>query len=187
MEGFMTDREIIELFFNRDERGIAEVQKAYGSRLVHFAERYLSKEDAEECVDDTYLLLWKHIPPAEPDHFYAYAVKVLRNLVLNRLESMNAQKRKADIIELSDELADCLPDRGASTENQAVEHVSGVVNRFLYSQDPEKRHLFLRRYWFGDPVSEIARATGFTGSKIRKMLQRMKKELRQFLDENGEG
>lgn len=183
----MTDREIIELFFNRDERGIAEVQKAYGSRLVHFAERYLSKEDAEECVDDTYLLLWKHIPPAEPDHFYAYIVKILRNLVLNRLEGMNARKRKADLIELSDELSECLPDRSPSTETLAIEHVSGVVNRFLCSQEPEKRHIFLRRYWFGDPISEIARATGFTVSKIRKMLLRMKKELRQFLDEHQEG
>jgi RNA polymerase sigma-70 factor (ECF subfamily) len=183
----VTDREIIELFFNRDERGIAEVQKVYGSRLVHFAERYLSKEDAEECVDDTYLLLWKHIPPAEPDHFYAYIVKILRNLVLSRLESMNAQKRKADIVELSDELAECLPDQSVSTETLAIERISGVINCFLYSQDSEKKHVFLRRYWFGDPISEIARATGFTVSKIRKMLLRMKKELRQFLDEHQEG
>ena len=187
MEGFMTDREIIELFFNRDERGIAEVQKVYGSRLVHYAERYLSKEDAEECVDDAYLLLWKHIPPAEPDHFYAYAVKALRNLVLNRLESMNARKRKTDLIELSDELAECLPDQSPSTETLAIEHVSGVVNRFLCLQDSERRHIFLRRYWFGDPVSEIVRATGFTSSKIRKTLMRMKKELRQFLEEHQEG
>ena len=183
----MTDREIIELFFNRDERGIAEVQKVYGSRLVHYAERYLSKEDAEECVDDAYLLLWKHIPPAEPDHFYAYAVKALRNLVLNRLESMNARKRKTDLIELSDELAECLPDQSPSTETLAIEHVSGVVNRFLCLQDSERRHIFLRRYWFGDPVSEIVRATGFTSSKIRKTLMRMKKELRQFLEEHQEG
>ncbi|MBR5340108.1 MAG: sigma-70 family RNA polymerase sigma factor [Lachnospiraceae bacterium] len=180
----MTDKEIIELFFNRDERGIAEVQKAYGSRLVHFAERYLSKEDAEECVNDTYLLLWKHIPPAEPDHFYAYAVKALRNLVLNRLESMNARMRKADLIELSDELADCLPDRSPLTETLAIEHVSGVINRFLNTQGQEKRHIFLRRYWFGDPVSVIALSTGSTESKIKKMLQRLKKELRRFLEED---
>ena len=180
----MTDREIIELFFNRDERGIAEVQKAYGNRLLHFAERYLSKEDAEECVDDTYLLLWKHIPPAEPEHFFAYIVKVLRNQALSRMEKLNAQKRKADLIELSDELAECLPDGSTSTETLAIEHVSGVINRFLNAQSQEKRHIFLRRYWFGDPVSVIALSTGSTESKIKKMLQRLKKELRRFLEED---
>ena len=131
----MTDREIIELFFNRDERGIAEVQKAYGNRLLHFAERYLSKEDAEECVNDTYLLLWKHIPPAEPEHFYAYIVKILRNQALSRMEKLNAQKRKADLIELSDELAECLPDRGFSIWQNAFQIVA-----FRHSGSGEKTY-----------------------------------------------
>ena len=100
---------------------------------------------------------------------------------------MNARKRKADLIELSDELSECLPDRSPSTETLAIEHVSGTVNRFLYSLNREKRHIFLRKYWFGDSISEIARETGYTESKIRKTLMRMKKELRQFLEEHQEG
>ena len=152
----MTDREIIELFFNRDERGIAEVQKVYGSRLVHYAERYLSKEDAEECVDDAYLLLWKHIPPAEPDHFPAYLYKVARNYVWRTVRMQSADKRKAEVVELTNELAEILPSHAIGTEDQAIENVSGSLQRFMASQKPEQRHVFFSRYWLGETVEEIS-------------------------------
>ena len=100
----MTDKEIIRLFLNKDERGIEETQKAYGPKLMRFAERFLSKEDAEECVNDTYLAVWNHIPPENPVHFQAFLYKITGNQVCKKVHEQSAEKRKAEVIELTDEL-----------------------------------------------------------------------------------
>ena len=181
-ERVMTEREIIRLFQQRDERGIEETQKAYGSQLMRFAERFLSWEDAEECVNDTYLAVWNHIPPAEPDHFPAYLYKVARNYVWTTVRMQSAEKRKAEVVELTNELAEILPSRAVGTEDQAIENVSGSLQRFMASQKPEQRHLFFSRYWLGETVEEISERTGFTESKVQKILSRMKKRLKQFME-----
>ena len=178
----MTDREIIRLFQKRDERGIEETQKAYGSQLMRFAERFLSWEDAEECVNDTYLAVWNHIPPAEPAHFPAYLYKVARNYVWRTVRMQSAEKRKAEVVELTNELAEILPSRAVGTEEQAIENVSGLLQRFMTSQKPEQRHVFFSRYWLGETVEEISERTGFTESKVQKILSRMKKRLKQFME-----
>ena len=181
-ERVMTEREIIRLFQKRDERGIEETQKAYGSQLMRFAERFLSWEDAEECVNDTYLAVWNHIPPAEPDHFPAYLYKVARNYVWRTVRMQSAEKRKAEVVELTNELAEILPSHAIGTEEQAIENVSGLLQRFMASQKPEQRHLFFSRYWLGETVEEISERTGFTESKVQKILSRMKKRLKQFME-----
>lgn len=181
-ERVMTDREIIRLFQQRDERGIEETQKAYGSQLMRFAERFLSWEDAEECVNDTYLAVWNHIPPAEPDHFPAYLYKIAGNYVWKTVRMQSAEKRKAEVVELTNELAEILPSHAIGTEEQAIENVSGSLQRFMASQKPEQRHLFFSRYWLGETVEEISERTGFTESKVQKILSRMKKRLKQFME-----
>ena len=178
----MTDREIIRLFQKRDERGIEETQKAYGSQLMRFAERFLSWEDAEECVNDTYLAVWNHIPPAEPDHFQAYLFKITGNQVWRRVREQSADKRKAEVVELTNELAEILPSHAIGTEDQAIENVSGSLQRFMASQKPEQRHIFFSRYWLGETVVEISERTGFMESKVQKILSRMKKRLKQFME-----
>ncbi len=180
----MTDREIIRLFQKRDERGIEETQKAYGPKLLRFAERFLPREDAEECVNDTYLVVWNHIPPGEPAHFQAYLYKIMGNLVWKRVREQSAGKRKAEVIELSNELSEILPSRMAGTEEQAIENVSGLLQRFMSAQKPEPRHIFFCRYWLGESVSEISEKTGFAESKIRKVLSRMKARLKRFMEED---
>ena len=181
-ERVMTEREIIRLFQKRDERGIEETQKAYGAQLMRFAERFLSWEDAEECVNDTYLAVWNHIPPAEPDHFQAYLFKITGNQVWRRVREQSADKRKADVVELTNELAEILPSHAIGTEEQAIENVSGSLQRFMASQKPEQRHVFFSRYWLGETVEEISERTGFTESKVQKILSRMKKRLKQFME-----
>ena len=93
----MTDRSIIELLKERDERGLTEIEQAYGGRLRRIAESLLSKEDAEECVNDLYLALWKHIPPDEPVNLPSYMGAILRNLARDRWKAENRAKRRAEI------------------------------------------------------------------------------------------
>jgi len=174
----MTDRQIIELYLKRNEEGIAETRREYGMRLMRIAEGLLSKEDAEECVNDVYLAAWNHIPPDEPAHLMPYLVKILRNLARNRLRDQNALKRHVELVELSDELIDVIPDPKADTEAEAIHAVRDTLNHFLSAQDPVKQKMFVLYYWYGLGVGEIAERLGFSFAKVDKALTRMKKKLR---------
>ena len=106
----MTDRSIIQLLNQRDERGLEETQRLYGQRLTRIAETLLSKEDAEECVNDVYTALWNRVPQDESDSLMPYLAAILRNLARMRWRAEKAAKRSAEIISLSDETAEILPD-----------------------------------------------------------------------------
>ena len=177
----MKDTEIIQLFFDRDERGIAEFERQYGGRLLRAAENMLPREDAEEILNDTCLAIWKHIPPDRPDNLWAYAKKILRNLSLNRLRDQNALKRRAALVELDDALSAVIPDPRANTEEQAILEVSDLLNSFLRRLTPAKRNMFIMRYLYGQKIGEIAGAMGFTEAKVRKALLRMKDELKEYV------
>ncbi len=180
----MKDLEIVQLFFERDERGITEMSGQYGGRLLRAAERLLPKEDAEEILNDTYLAMWKHIPPDRPKNLVAYAQKILKNLSLNRLRDANALKRRATLVELDDALSAVIPDPRTNTEEQAILETTDLLNSFLRKQSPSKRNLFVMRYLYGQSVAEIQEHTGFSEAKVRKTLLRMKDDLKKFLQEN---
>lgn len=95
----MDDKQIVDLFFNRDERAIKETDKKYGKLCLRIADNILSnREDAEECVNDAYLAAWKKIPPECPGNLSAFISKIVRNLSLKRLEFLNAKKRSAESV-----------------------------------------------------------------------------------------
>ena len=179
----MTDREIIALFNARDEDAIRAMAETYGGRLLRVAENFLSREDAEECVNDLYLALWNQIPPEVPVHLWAYSVRILRNLAFNRLRAQDAAKRNAEIVALTDELSEVLTDPRANTEDEAVARSDDCLNRFLSRIDAEKRYIFVHRYYYGESISELVRTTGFSKSKIEVTLSRIRKKLRSFLDQ----
>ena len=75
----MNDNQIIKLFFTRNEDAIAQTACKYGTRLTGLAANIVrNNEDAQECVNDTYLKAWDTIPPTKPDHFFAYLAKICR-------------------------------------------------------------------------------------------------------------
>ena len=173
----MTDVEIIQLFFDRDESGIAELERQYGGRLLRAAERLLSREDAEECVNDTYLAVWQHVPPDRPRNLPAYAEKILKNNALNRLRSANALKRRVNLVELDDAISAVIPDPRANTEEEAILGTTDLLNSFLGRQPKVRRELFIQRYLYGRSIEELAECHGFTAAKVRKALYRMKEDL----------
>ena len=173
----MTDVEIVKLFFDRDDRGIAELERQYGRRFLRAAERLLPREDAEECLNDAYLAVWEHVPPDKPKNLTAYVEKILRNLALNRLRSANALKRKVNLVELDDALSAMIPDPRANTEETAILETTDILNSFLGSQPKVKREMFVQRYLYGRSIEELAECHGFTTAKVWKTLWRMKEEL----------
>ena len=177
----MEDNQIIELFFRRDETALTHTKERYGSRLRALAFRILgSNEDAEECENDTYLKAWESIPPQNPRYFFAYLAKICRNTALHRAEKANAQKRNAVVVELTNELAECLPDDRSlndTPEQTLGEHISA----FLKTISRENRTIFVRRYFLSEPLSAIAHALHISESKVKSSLFRTRNKLRDYL------
>ena len=181
----MNDISIIELFFARNEQAINETNVKYGKLCYSIAYNILNNgEDSEECVNDTYIGLWNAIPPKRPDNLMAFVCKITRNLSLKRLESMKRQKRAHEALLSLDELAEVLSDDSVA-DGVSDEDIGKLISDFLRGQKEDVRRVFIRKYYFFDPVSDIAKRYGFTESKVKNMLHHTRTKLKDFLIEEG--
>lgn len=179
----MEDSRITELFNQRDESAVTETKDKYGGYCHALALNILGNpNDAEETVSDALFRLWQAIPPEKPKSLGAYFAKITRNLALNKIESGTAQKRGSGEVPLVlDELDYCVPARENTEESVDARHLSEALNRFLSSQKSDARIIFLKRYWYMRPISEIAAETGFSESKIKASLMRTRNALKEYL------
>ena len=177
----MEDSKIIELFNKRDEKAIAQTKEQYGKQLRALAYRILrNTEDAEECENDTYLKAWRSIPPQQPTYLFAYLSRMCRNNALQRLERSQAKKRCAEIVELSDELAACLPDNRSLQEMEERE-LAEIISTFLRTLSQESRMIFVRRYYLSESVTDITEALKVSESKVKSSLFRTRNKLKKYL------
>ncbi len=182
----LTDQEIVSLFLGRSEQAISELNRKYGRQIRRVAEHVLrDPEDAEECADDTCLRLWNSIPPQKPEHLGAYACRIARNLAVNRYHANSAQKRNSFYDVALDELEETVPALSTVETEYDARELADYVNRFLRGLDREDRVLFLRRYWFGDSISEIASALGRRPHALSVRLFRLRKKLQEYLKKEG--
>ena len=175
----MDDAAILALYWARSERAITETDRKYGSYCRAIARNLLSsREDAEECVSDTWWKAWNAMPPSRPECLQTFLGRITRNLSLDRIRRAQAKKRPSDTMrEVLSELEDCAP----SAELADQLHLTDCLNRFLEQLSPEKRRVFLLRYWYACSIPETARQTGCTKAEVKSMLTRVRKELRDFL------
>lgn len=180
----MEDKKIIALLWQRAESALDALAEKFGRGLLALARNILpDRRDAEEAVSDTYLALWHAIPPAKPDPLPPYVYRVGRNTALNRLRRDTAQKRSAWEMSL-DELSNSLS--GPSLEAQVEARVLGrAIDAFLDTQSQSTRIIFLRRYWFGDSVKDIAKLLGMNESAVSVRLLRTREKLKDYLTEEG--
>lgn len=181
----MTDSQIIALFWDRNEDAIRETDAAYGRRLYAISNQILcQRQEAEESVSDTYMKAWETMPPQRPLYFFAYLAKICRNFSLSRLQWNSAAKRSAEVVSLTQEMAECIPDRRME-QRLECEALGQLLNRFLESLSRGNRLIFLRRYWYADSIREIAVRYGITESKVKTQLHRTRKKLQLFLEKEG--
>lgn len=182
-----TDRHIIDRLFARSEEGLALLQTHYGKLCHRIALNLLgSREDAEECVNDTYLAVWHTIPPNRPASLMAYVGKVTRNIAVSCLRKRGAKGRRCEGVVLLDELAECLPD--TDTPDPADDlTLREALQSFFDSLSEEDRAIMVRRYYNGEPTEAIALALGLKHSTVRVRLHRLRERLRAHLEERGVG
>jgi RNA polymerase sigma-70 factor (ECF subfamily) len=182
----MDDQQIVDLYWKRDESAIAETQKKYGKYCHTIAYAILhSHEDAEECVNDTYLRAWGAIPPAKPGRLSTFLGKITRNLSLDRYEKNTAQKRSGPVELVLDELCECIPDADSALDPIDMIALGDAINAFLGGLPQKTRQIFLRRYWYMSPVKEIARDMGMSEGTVKVSLMRTRESFKAYLEKEG--
>ena len=163
----MDDSRIVDLFLSRNESAISETAQKYGARLRRIADQVLNDApSSEECENDTYLQAWEIIPPNEPrNYLFSFLGKITRHIAIDMCRKRSSDETVEDSLEADD--------------------LSRMIGAFLDKHSDDQQKVFVRRYWFFDTVPEISRRYGFTQSKVKMTLSRMRTELRDYLEKEG--
>lgn len=182
----MNDLAIVELYHRRDERAIAESDKKYGAMCRSIAMRLLGhRADAEECVNDTWHAAWNQMPPDRPKALGAFFGRITRNLAISRWRRDHAQRRDEGLEVLLSELEDCIPTTNTVEEKLERKQLAQLISDWLDGLEENDRRLFIRRYWYDDPVKALAAERGEGANATSKRLGRLRKGLRTFLESKG--
>lgn len=183
----MDDKAIIALYFQRDEAAIVESGRVYGAYCQKLAQNILqSPEDAEECVNDTWLRAWNAIPPQRPAALRQFFAKITRNLAFDRYKAVTAEKRGGGELPLVlEELTECIPDGESAESELLAKELRETVSRFVAALPVRERRMFVRRYYFVEPVQKIAARYGVRPGTVSVTLNRVRKKLRAYLMEEG--
>ena len=182
----MEDQKIIDLYTNREGRAIHETDKKYGRLCTSISMGILNDmRDSEECVSDTWLTLWNQIPPKKPNPFKAYICRIIKNLSLKRYEYHHAKRRNSQYDLSLEELEECINKEQNVEIHIELRELKWIIAKFIENLPKEKRILFLRRYWFLQSVKEIAQDYETTPKNMSVKLLRIRKELKEYLKEEG--
>ncbi len=183
----MEDSKIIDLFSARDEHAVRECENKYKQLILSVAKNILrNNEDAEECANEVLLKLWNSIPPARPQNFIAYIVKITRNTALHMVSYRQAMKRQNDYFsEIYEELSEMIPS-GFNVENEIEkQELMAFINEYVKKLDKDARRVFTGRFFFMETLDTISKKTGLSVKKVRNISERCRKELAERLKREG--
>lgn len=183
----MDDERIIDLYWQRSENAVEETYKKYSSYCNSISFNILqNKEDAEECVNDTFQKAWDCIPPNRPQCLKAFLGKIARNISINRLKGSKVRKRGSGQVTLvMSELDECIPNSFSVEEAFSEKQLSQAINRFLGELPTNKCRIFVSRYWYMRPIKDIAEQYGMGEGKVKSILFRIRKQLKVYLEKEG--
>ncbi len=181
----MEDYLIVDLYWARNENAISQTEIKYGRSLKCASFELLkSNEDAEECVNDTYLAAWNRMPTERPMYLGAFLTRIVRNISITRFRSTHREKRGGSP-ELIEELTECIPDGEGLDHEIENRRLADAIRAFVASLDPEKRAIFVRRYFWSQEIAQIAEQTRISESKVKTTLFRLRNTLRERLMKEG--
>lgn len=179
----MDDIDIINLYWERNEKAIDETSIKYGRLLYSISFNILSNnEDSQECVNETYMKAWKSMPPEKPRSLLAYIGRIVRNLSFDCWNKNRAQKRYSGGELLLSELEECIPSSDSIWSEIDSKFLSKLISKWLCSLSEKDRNLFIRRYWYGDSIKELAIKTGTSPNKLAGHMYRLRLKLRDVLE-----
>lgn len=181
----MEDYEIVNLYWERKEKAIYETEKKYGHKIFYVIGNILTnRQDIEECVNDTYLGAWNSMPEARPYCLPAFILRIAKNMALKKYNYLTADKRNRNLETAMEELDGIISIKDIESEI-IIKQTAAAVNKFLKGKKPLQRKIFIRRYYFYEPVNEIAVHFKLSNSAVKSVLFRIRKELKKYLESEG--
>ena len=180
----MEDAQIVELYWQRDPEAIRETDCKYGCYCRTVAWNILTDiQDVEECVNDTWMGAWNAMPVQRPVYLAAFLGRITRNLAFNRFKSSRAEKRGGGELPLAlEELEGCVPTSPSAAQEVEDAELEAAVDRFLHTLSRRDCDVFLRRYYFAEPLADIARRYGLPLGTVKASLFRSREKLRKYLE-----
>ena len=185
-DAFLTDKQIIDLYWQRDESAIEETDKKYGRALFRIAYNLLSdRMDCEECKNDTYIRVWNSVPPTRPRVLPAYLTEIMRRVAINKYKQKTSQRRVPSELTVSmDELRDSLQNEASPVSERDAAEIGKVINAFLREIPERRRYIFIERFYFSEPVEEIATELSVSVATVYREIERIRKDLKVYLERN---
>lgn len=183
----MTDEQIIDLYWSRDESAIKISDEKYGAYCFSVARSILdSSEDCEECVNDTWFKSWQAMPPSRPKVLKMFFAKITRNLSLDRYRISHARKRGSGQTAIAlEELSEIVP-AGSDVESEIdAKELGATINRYLHELKERDCNIFLRRYFYVEDTGTIAAKYGLTEKNVQMILYRARARLKEYLEKEG--
>ena len=180
----MEDEKIVMLYWERNENAIRETEEKYGKYCYTVAYNILhSHEDSDECVNDTWSGAWNAMPPERPTKLKSYLARITRNIAIDKLRYISAQRRGAEVASVIDEYWECIPSDDALIEDEML--MKKAINGFLASLDDRTRVIFMRRYWYSMSVKDIADGMRLSESHVSVILHRTRSKFKDYLTKEG--
>lgn len=183
----MEDKQIVELYWEREEAAIQQTAVKYGSYCYSIAYAILQNhQDADESVNDTYMDAWNTMPPNRPSMLATFLGKITRRISIDRWRIRSAKKRGGEEIILAlDELEECVSGSHDVELQAQRKELIAAIHRFLDQLPGTERRIFLLRYWYLESIQSIAKQYEFNQSKVASMLYRVRIKLRKHLEKEG--
>lgn len=183
----MEDREIIQLFWERDESAIRETSQKFGGYCRSIARGILKNyEDSEDCVNETLMRAWESIPPKKPPSLGAFLGRITKNIALDRIKYSQREKRGGSELTLVyEELSEIISGDSGADDILVRKEMMSLISRFLRGSSDVNRRVFVLRYWYCRSVSDIARELGLKEDHTYTILSRMREKLRRYLKKEG--
>ncbi len=183
----MDDKQIVELYWQRSEMAIQETAAKYGPYCRAVAAGILADpQDTDECLNDTWIGAWNAMPPHRPSRLRLFLGKITRSLACDTLRARLTQKRGGGAcVEALEELGECVPSVPGADQVVEDRELVRLINRFLYTLPERDCGIFLRRYWYVEPLENIAGRYGLKENTVKSSLFRTRKKLRAYLEKEG--
>ena len=180
----INDEKIIEMFFNRDQQAIHELDMKYGKIFRNLSYNVVnSRLDAEECVNDAYLGAWNAIPPVHPNSLLTYIVKIVRNVSLKIYWRKEATKRNGHYTIALAEIEDCIAGQKTVEDEIETKELARLIEAFLNTLTVKERVIFMRRYAYADTYADIAKRVGISEKNVSVRLTLIRQKMKQYLRE----
>lgn len=183
----MTDERILDYFWERREEAIRATEEKYGAYCFRVAQGILrDEEDASECLNDAWLKAWNSIPPARPEHLKCFLVRIVRNLAVSKYRTKYAKKRgQGEVALVLEELEECVADQSDVEALFDAAQLQKTINDFVRTLPARDADIFVARYFYAEPIREIARLHFLTENYVRVKLSRLRGKLREELEKEG--